>query len=254
MREFTVFLVENPGIALLAVMMAACLAAGLAWRHVQAASPALREARGLRIAAVFGLAGFGVFVLAAVSLHAGSGIDAFDRLLAAGLAAEASPALLRLLSWFTHLGDRDGLIVLGAIVLAMLTWRRHGRLAVLWVIGTAGAGILNMVLKRGFARVRPEFLHGYADAQGWSFPSGHATGAMAVYGMLCYLVLRLAPPRWHLPSLLAASCLILAVGWSRVVLQVHYFSDVAAAFGVTAAWLALCVGLGHRALWAPGGA
>ena len=65
-------------------------------------------------------------------------------------------------------------------------------------------------------------------------------------GMLGYLALRLSPPRWHWPALLAASAIIATVGWSRVALQVHYASDVLAAWGATGAWLAGCVGLGGQ--------
>jgi undecaprenyl-diphosphatase len=59
--------------------------------------------------------------------------------------------------------------------------------------------------------------------------------------MLAYLALRLLPTRWHLPVLLAAVLLAFSVGISRIILRLHYASDVAAGFASGTAWLAFCV-------------
>ena len=75
------------------------------------------------------------------------------------------------------------------------------------------------------------------------FPSGHASAAMAVYGTACYLIWRLAPAPWRRPSLALAAALVTAIGLSRVLLQVHFASDVAAGWAISLAWMILCVGL-----------
>lgn len=62
-----------------------------------------------------------------------------------------------------------------------------------------------------------------------------------VYRMLAYGAIRLTPRRWHLPIVLAAATLIVAVRCSRVWLRVHWASDVIAGFASGAGWLALCV-------------
>ena len=66
---------------------------------------------------------------------------------------------------------------------------------------------------------------------------------MAVYGTACYLVWRLAPAAWHKPGLALAAALVAAIGLSRVLLQVHFASDVAAGWAISLAWMILCVGL-----------
>jgi undecaprenyl-diphosphatase len=98
-------------------------------------------------------------------------------------------------------------------------------------------------------------------ASGFSFPSGHSSGAVVAFGMLAYLGLRLLPQRWHLPVLLVAALLAFSVGVSRIILRVHYASDVAAGFASGTAWLAVCVTgiefgrwLRHRATRAQRGA
>jgi undecaprenyl-diphosphatase len=64
---------------------------------------------------------------------------------------------------------------------------------------------------------------------------------MLVYGLLGYLIVSHAPRAWHFPVALASVALIVFVGSSRVLLQVHYLSDVIAGYASGAAWVALCI-------------
>ena len=168
-------------------------------------------------------------------------IGQFDERLTATLARELSPAALRFFGHLTHLGDPMPLTLLVIGVGVLLLVRRHTALALGWVVACAGAGLLNQLLKRIFERVRPVHDHGFAQADGFSFPSGHTSGSLVVYGMLAYLCLRLLPPRWHLPCVLLAAALAFSIGWSRVILQVHWASDVVAGFAFGVAWLTLCI-------------
>jgi membrane-associated phospholipid phosphatase len=59
--------------------------------------------------------------------------------------------------------------------------------------------------------------------------------------MLAFLLLRGLPQAWHLPVVMAAVTLILLVGFSRLFLQVHFFSDVIAGYASGTAWLAVCI-------------
>jgi undecaprenyl-diphosphatase len=78
-------------------------------------------------------------------------------------------------------------------------------------------------------------------AEGWSFPSGHASGAMRVYGLLGYLSAREAPHAWRLPVALAAALLVVLVGYSRVILPVHSVSDVLAGDASAGTWVAASI-------------
>lgn len=182
----------------------------------------------------------GAFLLLAACVTTDGALTRVDHALAVGLGESMPSWLLWLLSWLTHLGDRNLLIGVAAIMTAGLLWRRAWHWAVMCVVVTGGGGLLNMAMKNAFERVRPEHLHGYAQESGWSFPSGHASGAMAVYGFACYLACCLLPARWHRGCVAGAGVLILAIGASRVLLQVHYLSDVLAGFALSLAWLAWC--------------
>ncbi|CUI69251.1 phosphatase PAP2 family protein [Achromobacter xylosoxidans] len=228
------FMLAPPGIALVAVLLA---------RAYVRAAPAARLA-GFAGAVALACA---VFLSLAAAVTRPGVVVEFDSALAGALSMSMADSVLWLLSWFTTLGDRSLLTVLAIAMTVALLWHRQWRLAAFCAIATGGGGALNRLLKHGFERVRPEHDHGFATALGWSFPSGHASAAMAVYGAACYLAWRLAPQAWRLPGVALAAALIMAIGLSRVLLQVHFASDVAAGFAISFAWLAICVAVAERA-------
>ena len=172
----------------------------------------------------------------------GEDLAQFDTALAASLARHVSADLLRVMAVITHLGDRAFLIAIAVITVVVLLIKGHRTMALAWAVAAASGGLLNTALKAIFERTRPIHDHGIVVADGWSFPSGHASGAVIVYGLLGYLVIRLMPRPWHLPVTILTVALIVFVGFSRAVLQVHYFSDVIAGYASAAAWCALSIG------------
>jgi len=141
----------------------------------------------------------------------------------------------------TLLGDPPTLATLGVIVTLLLWWRRERLLALGFVAAVAGNALLNTALKRVFERMRPLDAQGLPHVDGWSFPSGHSSGSLVVYGMLAYALLRTLPRAWHLPAVLAASAVAFSVGCSRVFVQAHFATDVLAGFASGSAWLVTCI-------------
>lgn len=178
------------------------------------------------------------FVEIADEIGADEDLGQFDVALSAALSRHASDQQLQIFATLTDLGDRRFLISFGGVIAVLLLIRRQWFLAAAWVAATASGGLMNTALKAIFERSRPEWLHGYATAHGWSFPSGHSSGAAIVYGLLAYLVVIHLPKRFHVPVAIAAMALIVSVGFSRVILQVHYFSDVLGGYAFGAAWVA----------------
>ncbi|MDQ8032545.1 acid phosphatase [Bordetella genomosp. 1] len=245
MNEYAVWVATHPWWFLLGVPALAGLASAAAWQLLIGLPPGRRRTGVfLAMAGVSGL----IFLGLALAVRQEGGLVAFDLALAQALSLAMPTALLWLMSWFTHFGDRNLLTVLAIGLLLGLLWRRQFVLAAGSVAATAGGGALNWLLKHAFERVRPEHTHGFTEATGWSFPSGHASAAMAVYGFSCYLLLRLLAPRHRVICVAVSAALIAAIGVSRVLLQVHFLSDVVAGFAVSALWLALCVALTEGAL------
>lgn len=133
-------------------------------------------------------------------------------------------------------------VVLGSCIAAasVLLWRRwwYGLLALALVV--PGGVLLNLALKIAFARVRP----GWGDVAlfGYSFPSGHTMTATLLYGLLgVFFVLVVKSWTWRAFAVAVVFMIICAVGFSRIYLGAHYFSDVVAAFAAGTAWLAICL-------------
>jgi len=138
------------------------------------------------------------------------------------------------------------LLILG--VLGFLALERRWGMLLLVAAAVLGAEGLEQGFKATFARERPAEVPHLAPASGWSFPSGHATLAAAVYPTLGGLLARLAGRR-RAKVLILASAVTLAglVGLTRVYLGVHYPTDVLAGWAAGLAWASLC-SLAARAL------
>lgn len=226
--------------ALLGGALALSLALAGSWRRLRPAGGTTR----LRVAVIGSSCILGAaFVFASVA--SGVGRDGrlvrFDHALTAAMQATQPESVLRAFSLVTHFGDTivlTGLCIVGAL---WLLARRQPLLAAGWVAAIAGNSLLNRTLKALFERVRPLHEHGHAFETSWSFPSGHSSGTVVAYGMAAWILTRLLPVRWHVPVLLAAVSIALGTGTSRIILQVHYFSDVLAGMASGAAWLSLCI-------------
>lgn len=124
------------------------------------------------------------------------------------------------------------LLVLPFMLYLIATRRWHVAATVFLVL--LGTSITIGLLKILFERPRP--LHSLIIETGKSFPSGHATGSMVLYGLLGYLTWRyLVHPTWaRVLTVLIAALLILGTGVSRLILGVHYPSDVLAGWAAGA--------------------
>ena len=97
--------------------------------------------------------------------------------------------------------------------------------------------VLNQLLKRILQRPRPTEFR-IVEETGYSFPSGHSMISVAFYGLVIYLVYKNVNNKylkWTLITLL--SLLILTIGFSRIYVGVHYFTDVVGGFFLALAYL-----------------
>nr|WP_240947773.1 phosphatase PAP2 family protein [Planosporangium mesophilum] len=101
----------------------------------------------------------------------------------------------------------------------------------------AGALILDPALKRAIGRLRPVVEHPVAVGGGNSFPSGHSLGAMIVYGALLLIFAPALSGRARRALTVAVGVLVVAVGFSRLGLGVHFLSDVIGGWCLGVAWL-----------------
>ena len=134
------------------------------------------------------------------------------------------------------------------VVLVLVVTKRLA-VAVLPIFAVAWAGELAMVnlVKHAVGRPRPPRVLWLVTAHGASFPSGHAANATLVYAAAMVVAYLFARRRWVRATTVTlaglAGLAIVAVGYSRVELGVHWASDVLAGYLVTLVWLATIAGL-----------
>ncbi len=139
------------------------------------------------------------------------------------------------------LGSPLVLIILALAVAIYLGVSRQGLLVEGWLLAFIGGAVLNNVLKSAIHRPRPYAAS--ASLHSWSFPSGHAMVSLIAYGMLTYVLIILGP-RSRRAQLAIAGCatlLVLAIGFSRLYLGAHYFSDVVGGYAAGILWLSACI-------------
>lgn len=116
-----------------------------------------------------------------------------------------------------------------------------------WVIGqryiviglltaTIGSTIFTFLSKMLFHRGRP--LDILLLEQTYSFPSGHATVTIALYGFLAYMAIRFSKDFTRQVRIVVITLFFsILIGLSRIVLNEHYLSDVLGGYLVGALWL-----------------
>lgn len=125
-----------------------------------------------------------------------------------------------------------------AVVVVWLVCRRLPRLALFVAITGTGSSLLNTLVKTAVHRPRPVLTDPVAHEPGLSFPSGHAQAAMVGYAVLLLVFLPILYGVWRRAAVTVAVFMVLAIGFSRVALGVHYVSDIVGGFVLGAAWVA----------------
>lgn len=242
MEAITEWIGAHVGTLILGLIVLVATAAFLRWRGRPAWSDDLPVPLLHRRATIWSVVvGLCAFTGLALALDAGGRLVAFDERVTTKAAETLGDTALGLIAALSELGAPDVLTALGVLVALGLLLTGHRLLGVAWCATVLGSGFVITLFKQTFERPRPVHEHGFALETSWSFPSGHASGSLVFYGMLAYIAMVRLPPRWHLPVAICALLLVLAIGATRVMLQVHYVSDVAAGYAIGLAWLALGV-------------
>lgn len=145
----------------------------------------------------------------------------------------------------THFGDPGVRPVLIVLTGAFLLWRRRVRSELVLLAGTGVSLLLTSLLKGQFGRVRPQIVPWLDMPTNASFPSGHSSNTMAI--LLLFALL--AGGGWR--TWLAVSAAVL-VGLTRIVLGVHWPSDVLAGWAIGAGVALLAFAFARYKILPPG--
>lgn len=183
-----------------------------------------------------------LWAFGAIAEEVAEGDTGADDQFAAWLHGHATSRLTQFFEAVTWLGNVPVLINVTLVAALFLAWKRYVDELRLLLLAVIGAEVLTLGLKLGFRRERPFFPDPLAEEGFYSFPSGHATVSLALYGSLAFILARrLQSPGLRAACLAGAVLLVLLIGFSRLYLGVHFLSDVAAGFSAGLAWLTVCV-------------
>lgn len=171
-------------------------------------------------------------------------ITAWDSRFVVTANEEVGGAELYFFRAITHLAGRAASLIIGFGLGLLFLYRKNYRWLSLWAFGLIGNSVLVQILKQSFQRPRPNMIDPFIREENFSFPSGHAAGAVVLYGLLAYVLYH------HTPKLSAGKSLLLItgvlwlgvfIGTSRLALGVHYPTDVVTGWLVACSWLTIVV-------------
>lgn len=146
-------------------------------------------------------------------------------------------------SIITLLGNLEFVLPLALLILLILILKKYRTFIWPFIFTVGSAELVTLIGKVLVHRIRPE--GGALVMLDFSFPSGHSTIAVALYGYLAYLVVSQLKNKFAKTSVIIGSLLIiLIIGFSRLYLGVHYVSDILAGYMV--GLLALLAGISLR--------
>ncbi len=211
-----------------------------------------RVAGGVIVAASFATVTVGAlivgWVLQSVDNH--EGFARWDRSAAQWGADHSTRQSERILRQITNLGGTPvlvGLLGLTGLYLVVVRKRGWGVLGYLAIVAI-GSLTINNILKALVNRPRPD-IHRVYNPIGSSFPSGHSAAAASGWMALAMVVFALSARRWRMVGVVVAVFVALVVAASRVLLGVHWLTDVIAGLTVGWTWVALVtIAFGGRLL------
>ena len=149
-----------------------------------------------------------------------------------------SPWLTQHMVDITALGSMAVLTLIGVSGVITLLFARDGWGALYLASALLGANFWQYNLKLFFNRDRPDVAERLVEVNNASFPSGHSLASAAGYFAVAFLFSRTSKKSRHEAIyFISAALIILLVGFSRIYLGAHFFTDVAAGVFAGSAWV-----------------
>jgi undecaprenyl-diphosphatase len=155
-----------------------------------------------------------------------------------------SPALVPIARVFTALGEPTVLIAASFVVALGLWLRGHRHLPLVFIAITMFGRAISELQKYWIARPRPDLETHLVVVKTSSFPSGHANSSMVFFLTLALALT--ADTRWQRTAVIGAIGLSILVGVSRVMLGVHWPSDVVGGWALGMLWVLVTLRLAGR--------
>lgn len=164
-----------------------------------------------------------LFIILAIAINADI-LTGFESWIYFKSVEHMSDILTNILIFITNLGGPIGVFLICLAI--FLIPKLRNRLGLPVSIAVSTSFVLNIILKLIFARERPDILR-LVTENSYSFPSGHAMINMALYTVLIiYAYKFIKSKRIKYPLIIAMMLLVIAIGFTRIYLGVHYAGDI----------------------------
>ena len=155
-------------------------------------------------------------------------LNNFDKQAAALFLAHRSDFGIKFFEVISFFGNWQFLLPAVFIIILILFFKNKKKFIVPFFLTVVVAEAITFFGKIYFGRSRP--LLAVLHETDPSFPSGHATIAVAFYGYLAYMIIKLFPGRFKYLVVILSILIMFLIGFSRLYLDVHYVSDVVAGY------------------------
>ncbi len=176
------------------------------------------------------------------------GVAVLDRPLLDAAVRARTPTTTELVQAYTNLGGPVGMPLLATAVLTLLAWRARSWEPLLLGLATAAGSLaMTVVGKAAVGRTRPPLVDAVPPYEtSFSFPSGHSLNALALSGIVVYVLVRRQRQAWlRTLTVVLGAAFALTMGLTRVYLGHHWLTDVVVAWLLALGWLVVVI-TAHR--------
>lgn len=145
----------------------------------------------------------------------------------------ASPQLDVFVTHLTKFGVFLGVVPASFVIAGILLLQKRWNWLTYFLVTLLGSTLINRVTKVLLHRVRPHLWQSPAPEFDYGFPSGHAMATMSFVAALSIMAWH---TRWRWWVIGLGGIFVIAIGWTRLYLGVHYPSDVLAGWMASLAW------------------
>ncbi|MDD7761502.1 MAG: phosphatase PAP2 family protein [Firmicutes bacterium] len=125
---------------------------------------------------------------------------------------------------FSNLFSTSGTIIIVAIASAILLFLNKRKEALVLILTMIITALINLLIKEIYLRPRP--FYRLVEEIGYSYPSGHSNAVSSFISMIYFMVKNNYTKRASRITLFLGSLLAFSIALSRILLGVHYFSDI----------------------------
>ena len=156
--------------------------------------------------------------------------------------AHTPKSFIPFFKYLTEMGDKIGIVIVALLMLLwLLIFRKNYVGSAALALSLAIGNEVSKFLKDYFVRPRPNLEH-LVHVTSYSYPSGHAMVGMIVYFFIAYLLIETINSKaWKWIVGLLAAVLLLLIGASRIILHVHYPSDVLGGYALGFIWVSIWI-------------